>query len=717
MNLPPLSGGINYRDGEIIADNQLSDALNVWFKDGIIKTRPGLAVIKNQDIISDVTKNAKKVKTFPEIVSEGRMLCALITMSQNQNLFWSETVYFFWIGADGCSDMSASTPANNLTSDKDIIDFFTFEDKEKIYVFYGNGVIHKKRLKSAWNANFETVLEEELYIPTAFLHGKQTIVDNWTGSYSAVQFEGYNLICGYYKAIYTSVNRELLTDDNNHRIRMYYRLPAFPKGMKMATGKVFTAEVTDKNGVTTKHEVVLSNGFGEESEPRKDGLRLLVTTGWSVTFRNSNNQDHYLTEEDYVEDNIIFTIPYELSSESRDLVCKSTLATWFGGAVAGKRGGTRLFLGGNTKETEKARLIWSGLNNPLYFSENCYSYVGNREKEITAFGKQGEKLVIFKPDEIYYTYYAEGAEITADNLINQEVIDYDANATLFPLVTLSGSIGCDAPNSVANCGGRLVWADSIGHIYTLAYINSYNTALRIYQISEMIESDFPKERADIQSSVAAELDGYYALIIGHRAYVCDYGNTGFKYIGSFSKSGDANAKIPWYIWELPEAGLYFPFGKSLGVAALLQKPGSEAARVVISAMNKDSEADTDSFYILKESGAEIKTTEIPSFIESKHFDFGIPSRNKSVTEINISFADNGGRDMALEIMTDRGTVYSKSFCNVTTEPQRRSLGYTRNRTFRAVVPCARKICLRISSKGAIGVSDASVVYRILGGAK
>ena len=45
INIPELSGGLNLRDGiSAVNDNQLTDCKNIWFKDAILKTRPGMAL-------------------------------------------------------------------------------------------------------------------------------------------------------------------------------------------------------------------------------------------------------------------------------------------------------------------------------------------------------------------------------------------------------------------------------------------------------------------------------------------------------------------------------------------------------------------------------------------------------------------------------------------------------------------------------------------------
>ena len=44
LALPQMSGGVNYSVlPTLIDDNQLSDVKNLWFRDGVLKTRPGIS--------------------------------------------------------------------------------------------------------------------------------------------------------------------------------------------------------------------------------------------------------------------------------------------------------------------------------------------------------------------------------------------------------------------------------------------------------------------------------------------------------------------------------------------------------------------------------------------------------------------------------------------------------------------------------------------------
>ena len=110
---------------------------------------------------------------------------------------------------------------------------------------------------------------------------------------------------------------------------------------------------------------------------------------------------------------MVITAPCSNTKENLKKVFAMTRQMWFGGDAAGISGGSRVFLGANTDEKEKSLVIWSGLNNPLYFPENCYAYVGNNSQSVTAFGRQSDMLVIFKERETYLTQYVRNSNITA----------------------------------------------------------------------------------------------------------------------------------------------------------------------------------------------------------------------------------------------------------------------------------------------------------------
>lgn len=716
VNLPSLFGGINLRDGGKIADSQLSDALNVWRKDGLLQTRPGFNTSEEmkKTVPVDIRQKATKIKPFSEIRNGDAVLISIAVTDRLTSENYRQRVYFIWQSESAAGAYTVGGPETRLKSENDFIDYFALQKDGVLFCFYADGTLQKADISAESGTHWTNVLPAETYIPTVYAHCK-AVSDS---EYKGTLFEGFNLICDRYKMIYSTVNRERITTENP-TVQMIYPLPKSDVAFTAVEGKKITAKIIGITGNTCVHEAVFSNGVAQEAELQSDGLRMKATIGKQIVFYNNTDaQDPTIAtlgEADYVEDNMELNIPRKISETDSGKVFKMTRCCHFGGAAGGIKGGSRVFLCGNSGD-ERALILWSGLNNPLYFDENCYMYAGDKAFGVTAFGKQGEKLVIFKENEVFYTYYGENTEITADDLTSQNIVDYEASAVYFPLVALSGYTGCDAPDTVMLCRNRLVWANSDGHVYTLASINQYN-ALDIFPISEMVDSALSTYKEDIKSAVCADISGHYALIIGENVFLCDYDTYGFRYISSYSKKEDANEKIPWYIWRLPQNGIKYSIGKSIAATNFIHFAGSAEATIVTAVISEDGEKAKDSYYKAAGGGAELEATEIESLIATKFFDFGAPELNKRISAVNISFADNGGREMLFEAVSEKGVMFAENFSIITADADKRSIGHIKNRLFRNVAPIANKICLKISSYGRIAVSSAEIEYKFIGGAK
>lgn len=134
--------------------------------------------------------------------------------------------------------------------------------------------------------------------------------------------------------------------------------------------------------------------------------------------------------------------------------------TWYGGDRSTQAGGTRLFLGGGNA------VMWSAVGNPLYFPTSAYALVGDPDEPLTAFGKQGDQLVLFKQHSMYGVEYVSNQAVTAEDIEQGMRVDVTATAQ-FPLTPLHAEIGCDLPHTVALLGNRLVWACADGKVYCL----------------------------------------------------------------------------------------------------------------------------------------------------------------------------------------------------------------------------------------------------------
>ena len=537
VNVPKLSGGLNLRDSLInVRDNQMTDCVNVWYKNGILRTRPPFVANDEMILINNAEYDKcylANVETHNDIKKdEATLVSAWKFDGYEWDYRYVSSIVFWW-----------QYPDRIETAGKIDINFehFMWEDEDSLsdavklcscfvvekdgvaycYAWDGKNYYISKLDYLTGSTEWEEAGESERYVPTVYAHCQRTGWDDFSGT----QFEGYNLIGNSYKMKYSAYNES--DSDKTHPMRYALGLPLAKSGVIKATITTYDAQteetMTIEHAITYNEENYNSFSSGEimiekfgEGNTSLDGLRLFVKynyIGFCFTTQGDGipgkeffvamlDSDEKIKKYGCNEDNIEITAQYDIDEENLKKIFCMTRSTWFGGSASGINGGSRLFLCGNKNEKEKSLVVWSSLNNPLYFPENNYAYVGDRSQSVKAFGKQSENLIIFKEKSTYYSYYVSNDSVTADDLINQSVVDYDANIVCFPMMQLNATIGCDCPNTVQLCRNRLVWANSDGNVYTLYSNNQYNERT-IYKVSDLITSALSKE-TDLKNAVSCD---------------------------------------------------------------------------------------------------------------------------------------------------------------------------------------------------------------------
>lgn len=731
LKINDFSGGINLRDGLTeILDNQSTDVTNMYWKDGIMKTRPA-SDFKYQ-IPHDGFKptfdgeyERKGIKTENATTVMSGKLYRMVSRHDGYYKSLDERVShlsFAWVNGSSKKILPSITSETGTQFDN----YFVVQHKQKIFCFCKVGSSEAKIYKlnmNVWNEITSDVyssnsVTDYIYNPIVVTHAKPTgnVFDtsDTLKEYGAVMFEGYNLMSDYYRMIYSTVNKELLSKYPETGHPMEYGLLQRTLGENYK-GKKVSVKITRKDGLSFTHSVTIENkieggktAYNIEQTNRGDNIYLCVFDS-NVIFLNSPtvSPGGVLTpatvkEEDYVEDNMEITAPYVRTVREIEKVFDMTQSQWFGGDALGISGGTRLFLCGNTNDDDKSLVLWSGLDNPLYFPENCYAYVGNSNQAVTGFGRQNDTLVIFKERETYYTQYMQNTNITAEDLINQNVVDYAASSVYFPMVQLHPNIGCDLPDTIQLCRNRLVWASTTGKVYTLMSQNQYSER-NIYEISEMIENKLIKE--SLLSSCACDWNGYYLLFAGNSVYAMDYNSYGYAYASSYNKTEDANVKIPWWYWTL---------NNNVSSAFTVDND------VVLCALNGTGIPENISqyFYLFDEekthdSGKDSEY-EILSSFTSKLFEFGEPNRRKSIDCINISFGNNDGQAITVQAISDDG-IDETSFILDSGETDNRLSGYITSKAIYPMLPQICRLAVTIKCTGHLAVDGMSIKYRVTGG--
>lgn len=747
LNIPDMAGGVNFRDGlSLINDNQMTDCKNMWYKDGMLKSRPRVLSNDNEDNLNYITwdlnapLNAKINYSNIKVIN-GKQYALEVAEVTSQNEFtnvWEIRAAF----VNGLNDripvahifkygwlykgMSCVAVAHN----DDIYFYVHWEEKrEDDKAFLQSFIVKAYKDESG---NYVTEENVEGHVPLVLENG----VPIGATETAPTQIEGFNLLSSEYKARYSTYDMTSNKDTNEMR----YKLPVSISNLGFY-GNTITATITDLQGATHKHTAWINTTIQKdrciaiEDNPSTDNLRMYVD-GDVVTFYNKDLTAVAVEKKgNYLKNNFEIVAPCYTEEEYQknfSKVASMTQFAWYGNTSLGLNGGSRLFLGGSTIEKEKALVIWSDFENPLYFSENNYSYVGDKAQKVTAFGRQSASLIIFKEREIYSTQYTQGS-VSAEELENQQAIDLTVHLATFPMVMICSQIGCNCPDSIQLCRNRLVWADTNGKIYTMTSQNQYSER-NVFEIGEMVERELKKERLSDARSV--DWEGHYILFVPEsaKAYVMDYNSYGFANVASYNKQSDANMFIPFFVWQMPFESDELIQAVNLDGTVLFKTlrwlgnfPDNNGVRVSrnasnISILTEEITVDTLSFLEpTDETGKEFKmnTYERPveSMFKTKLFDFGRADEYKNVYAVNIGLGFNGGVPVAITFESDTRTSDKNTLKTGRTVADERTPVFFENKQILPYTRLCTKFGIKVECNGIMAVDSISLKYNIAGGKK
>ena len=744
VNVPQLSGGLNLRDSLTgVQDNQMTDCVNMWYKEGMLRTRPGFVTKEQMKIVTNTEYNEciiADAKTHTDIKREGSTLVSALCFEGDDWDYRRNTKILFWwqhnssIEEVGSITITLESFAweneDSLLEALKIYSYFVYARDGVAYCYASNGEnFYINTLDYASGKNDWVVVEAERYVPTVYTHCQRTGWDDFKGT----QFEGYNLIGNSYKMVYSAYNEA--DSDASHPMR-------YVLGQELADSGYVSVDITfydsDKDeAITVTHRINYDDKRGAEikkgdieiespNENTTGGLHLFIRYNYVGFLLDDYDRDNpfvallrtdaLVKKYGCIEDNVVITAQYDMSNNDLKKVFGMTRSVWFGGTANGINDGSRLFLCGNTNDKEKSLVVWSSLNNPLYFPENNYAYVGDKSQAVTAFGQQGENLIIFKEKSTYYSYYNINDNITADDLINQTVVDYEANSVIFPMIQLNANIGCDCPNTVQLCRNRLVWVNSDGNVYTL-YSNNQYSERTIYKISDMISSILKKENG-LKNAVSCDFEGHYLLAVENRIYAMDYNSYGYQYASSFSKNEDSNVQIPWYIWEIDNTGLVGKIFEMNNRLMLMNSYGtSDGVMLTFSTLSADKNTANDNILIFNQNNElEIIEKKINSKLKTKLFDFSAAGYLKNVDRASIAFGNNGGEPIKVSFLTDKGSE-SDVVTLAGSSIDERDAAFVTVKNFYVSARAVRTFGVKIECEGPLIIDGLSLQYRMLGGVK
>ena len=450
-------------------------------------------------------------------------------------------------------------------------------------------------------------ITDSAYIPLVMING-QGCEEVWQAESRGTIYEGFNLLTPKFRCRFT-------TNGENGR---YYFLP-----VKQLGNSEITVRYTESSGLTLTY-VIPEGGSASAADPYGNAVCVDRVGGYLYCFQPSTGIIRWFPACGI--SNNLEVIASKTRAEGADKICSMRVCTWFGGDRSGFFGGSRLFVAGHRLFPNLVH--WSDVDNPLYFPENNFAYIGDAGQFVTAFAKQGEKLIIFKESEMYYAEYVSGTRVSK-YLPDGSVIDATANEAGFPVAQLHPSVGCECPNTIRLCGDRLFWAAGGGRVYSLAPAGRYSQN-SVTEVSGKVRQKLSGIGGGaLKSAVAGDYCGHYALMTGENMFLLNY-----------AKMNDNANSLPWVCWEF-DIGAEPVFMMSGGQGMVINgKTETGGACGLINAVL----ADGCDYALMPDDGElSVRQTQIEYMLKTGLYDFGAPERYKDVRLMYLELA--GERDV------------------------------------------------------------------------
>lgn len=668
LHIAALDGGICRQNGaRLIADNQLADGENIWWRDGALRERPAFLA------------DRQSVRTVSSPLNVEAEYCVTQTVATGC-IAHHDGIYGEYVAAIRHLDGTVYGAAAEIEISLLLIDG-TRIDTETIFVkddegalphrtvllvkgdtgIVGDGVFafvdggrifelcHEYAYASQTHRYYWARVTDRVTAPVVMTAGRGYHTE--TGrkqDASGVTVRSFNALTDRFLAEYT-------TDGQSN---------GFVLPLKAAPAAVDTVTYTDPAGQ-------VHTFLAGRAEINNQTVTLSVV-GNTVQFL-SNGQP-FCFADSTVASNLVIAARYgQAEGVSKFDITAMTAVTWFGGAAGGLTGGGRVFFAGS--ERQPGLICWSAAGDPLYIPISNYTLVGDAAEPITALARQSDMLVILKEHSVYCaTYTADAVEV--DRVAAGGVTDLDAASAVFPITPLHAHIGCDCPRSVALCDNRLVWATTDRRVYTLTAANPFSEC-NVAELSAPIADKLRGHTADeMAAAVACDFDGHYLLFVGDEVAVMAY----------------TDASPRWYWWK----------------AAIGAKPIHAMARgeaLAILAEQRESDQPTGDTVrwvtVLLGAGPDLallpngrtEQRRVTGFVRTKSFDFGQPHRRKRILRV---YPDSEA-DGEWQLITDRGDTVPVSGGVLTPS-----------------VPATVTLGLQTNFSGVVALTGVSVVYRPIG---
>ncbi len=533
-----FSGGINKSvPANCIEDNELSEGVNVWHRDGILQKRPGLTPITTS-VIWDENVNSSEVVKYKQyhnpIFYNNKEYKVLTTVYSDLYSFERHNV--FLIDSEGKHISLGALNFGRIDSTTFYlpysINFFSGKSNVGTGVFafvttYERSGSGKKEyhIYEAMGSDRDWVITTDYYTPTIYVNGHGDSFDfaQQTIAYSSdkkpSEPESVNMLNGRFRAYfstdgYSSVFRLPVMDldpEADIICRLYH------------TPSMFA-------------EWVIPAGESSAKSPQYSSEIILTVDRRKGVFRfTSDDTDYPIPYMHQYKDNNLYFASQVKNENGLENIISCNHST--------KNGEYLLFTGGN----EKGRLFCSRSDNPLYFPKNSSVCIGDSNEASTALINFKGNTLCFKSNRIYKVSINEGERMGS--------LFTDINKEFFkpPTITydnISNEIGTDNSSTICLCSGNLVWLGNDNIVYKTNSLNPESIKNISFKIQDNL-SDAIKDFAPFFTECfAVTADGNYILFLGRRAFLLNFSVKGIRYPSANFKLKNDNCA--WYYFEFPE---------------------------------------------------------------------------------------------------------------------------------------------------------------------
>lgn len=524
LTLGDFSGGIDAAAADTaLAANQLRDACNVYWKNGVLRTRPGFCATPSSHITLPAIHLQADASELTYIGDRPGILKFIIHDTAAGDGY---SLAVLFCRTDGKMEV-IRTSINTADWTELPEQLLPIDDGIELGLVYVDGMPYRLSADG-------TLTAVTPYIPTTIIAARGSEDLQTARAMTAppgTSYEPFNRLTDSFRVEY------ILTEG-----KPYFTLPS---ACRHYIG-LLTIELMGY--YTQTYKVRSTSGISDITIPEFLGYQVCWSTPTGVFWFLKDEQPCVPDCRTWSSVRVTFT-PETDAPADREIIKSMRMATWFGGDLSGLGGGTRCFLAGSTQTP--SLLCYSAVEDATYFPENNDAHVGQPGQTITALRKQSDMLVIFKRHEIWYSTYQTGvtdATTLSDALESGTVVDVEAALATFPLACVSSDIGCDLPNTLALCDNRLVWTNSDGNVYVLVSGNIYSER-NVRSIGEAIRPLMPA--LTTENARALDYDGHYYLQAGEHAFLFDYNAAALSTVSVSTANDTLRKRVAWYRWKYP----------------------------------------------------------------------------------------------------------------------------------------------------------------------